>query len=81
MDVALSLRDVLRDSKWLRHQGWAQAALALDRLPGSGGIVWSIVDKYMCVYAERFYGSAMSTFSGEIDWLLRPDEKAASHAT
>jgi len=79
VDVALSLRDVLRDPEWLKQQSWAQAALELDKLPGSRGIVWSIVDKYMCVFAQRFYGSAKSTFSGEIDWILRPDE-SKSHA-
>lgn len=71
VEAVVSLRDILSDPEWLKQQAWAQPALALDQMGGIGGLVWSIVDKYVCVYADMFWGSPGSTFSGEIDWTLR----------
>lgn len=75
VSVVVTLRDVLADREWLKQQPWAQAALALDQLEGMGGLIWSIIDKYLCVFADRFWGSAGSTFSGEISWVLRKYER------
>jgi len=74
VQAVVSLRDLLADQDWLKQQEWAQPALALDRMEGIGGLIWSTVDKYVCVYSDVFWGSSGSTFSGEISWTLRKYE-------
>lgn len=69
----LTLGDLLTRTDWLSQQTWAAKALKLETSE-TKGLLYSLIDKFMCVKATHFWGSRGSTFSLEIGFFQRGDE-------
>lgn len=63
--VVLTLKDVLKSEEWLLKQFWSKDAVTLERAQRSG-VVYALVDKFVCAKAHYFIGAKDSPCTREI---------------